>query len=162
MRHSLTTLLFALLAFGVACAKSPEGEEKAEAPSEFRESSSRGDSGTIASTRVAELQTVYFDYDQSVIRSDARPVLRANKQAIDDSNWDRIVLEGHCDERGSEEYNLALGERRANAVKQYLQSLGVPGSKIQTVSYGESRPAAFGSNESAWSQNRRVEFGVGR
>ena len=113
--------------------------------------------------RVRELATVYFDYDSADIRSDARTTLRSNAQAMQNhSEWRTIVVEGHSDERGSEEYNLALGERRANATKDYLADLGVPSSRMQVVSFGESAPAVQGHDESAWRWNRRVEFRVTR
>ena len=105
-----------------------------------------------------ELGTVYFDFDSYNIRSDARPVLRSNAEIIKDRNWRSVTIEGHCDERGSEEYNLALGERRANAVKQYLVDLGVPSSRLRTVSFGEAKPAVRGHDESAWRYNRRSEI----
>ncbi len=110
---------------------------------------------------VAELATIYFDYDRADVREDARRVLRANAQAIQGNDaWGTITLEGHCDERGSEEYNLALGERRATAAKRYLVDLGVPSSRVVTVSFGETSPAVQGHDESAWNWNRRVEFRV--
>ncbi len=109
------------------------------------------------------LKTVYFDFDRFTIRSDAMPVLRTNAQAIrDNGGWGRITIEGHCDERGSEEYNLALGERRARAVKRYLMDLGVPSSRLDIVSFGEAKPAVMGHDESAWRYNRRSEFAKSR
>lgn len=108
----------------------------------------------------ARLETVYFDFDSAEIRPDMRPVLQQNARTIRDADYGRVVLEGHTDERGSEQYNLALGERRAHAVKRYLVQLGVPGSRLETVSFGESSPAAEGHDESAWRWNRRVEFRV--
>ena len=108
----------------------------------------------------ARLETVYFDFDSAAIRADMRPVLQENARTIRERDYRRVVLEGHTDERGSEQYNLALGERRAHAVKRYLVQLGVPGSRLETVSFGESSPAAEGHDESAWRWNRRVEFRV--
>jgi peptidoglycan-associated lipoprotein len=122
-----------------------------------------GDSGTDLGSGVSvpELEAVYFDYDRAVIRDDQKPTLRGNSSAIVSRNeWRTIVVEGHCDERGSEEYNLALGERRANSVKQYLANLGVPGGRMDTVSFGESKPTVQGHDESAWKWNRRAEFRV--
>jgi peptidoglycan-associated lipoprotein len=113
--------------------------------------------------KVRELASIYFDYDSSAIRADARATLQANAGAIQNrSEWRQIIIEGHTDERGSEEYNLALGERRANATRQYLEDLGVPSSRLRVVSFGESAPAVQGSDESAWRWNRRVEFRVVR
>ena len=109
----------------------------------------------------ADLGTVYFDFDSYTIRSDARPTLRSNAEVIKDRSWRSITVQGYCDERGSEEYNLALGERRANAVKQYLVDLGVPSSRLRTVSFGEAKPAVRGHDESAWRYNRRAELAPG-
>lgn len=108
-----------------------------------------------------ELATVYFDFDRSDVRADARPILRANAEAIGGADV-MVTIEGHTDERGSEEYNQALGERRASAAKRYLQNLGVPRSKVRTVSYGETRPSVMGHDESAWRYNRRADFVAGR
>ncbi|HVS12111.1 MAG TPA: peptidoglycan-associated lipoprotein Pal [Planctomycetota bacterium] len=114
-----------------------------------------------AGESVAELETIYFDFDRSNIRDDQKPTLRANAGAANaNPAWRTVVVEGHCDERGSEEYNLALGERRANAAKQYLVDSGVAAERIDTVSFGESRPAVQGHDESAWRWNRRAEFRV--
>ena len=108
---------------------------------------------------VPELGAIYFDYDSSSVRDDARPVLRANAEALRTVNAE-VTIEGHCDERGSEEYNLALGESRAASVKKYLSNLGVSSSQMRTLSYGEAKPAAMGHDESAWRWNRRSEFAV--
>lgn len=104
------------------------------------------------------LRTIHFDYDRSEIRTDQRPVLQQNAQWLREHPGVTILVEGHCDERGTREYNQALGERRANAARQYLISLGVESDRIQVISYGEERPTAQGSNEEAWAQNRRAEF----
>ena len=100
-------------------------------------------------------KTVYFEYDSSNIRSEDLPVLDAHASRLA-SSGDRVKIEGHCDERGTREYNLALGERRANTVRRYLMSRGVASSQIEVVSYGEERPADPGHNETAWSRNRRA------
>ena len=98
---------------------------------------------------------VFFDFDKYNLKADARGTLE--KQAAWLKKWPAatITIEGHCDERGTREYNLALGERRANSVKDYLVALGVNPSRIRTISYGKERPVALGSNEAAWAQNRR-------
>jgi peptidoglycan-associated lipoprotein len=159
--------VLALLATGCS-RKSPEDEAEGAGigSSEFETGLGRSgsESGAMGEPeRVRELATIYFDYDSSDVRSDARTTLRSNAQAMQDhSEWRTIVLEGHCDERGSEEYNLALGERRANAARGYLVDLGVPTARLQVVSFGESAPAVQGHDESAWRWNRRVEFRVTR
>lgn len=101
---------------------------------------------------------VYFDYDSASLRADAIETLKANAQIIKESANRIIQIEGHCDERGTQEYNLALGERRALAVRDFLINLGVSGDRLVTVSYGEEKPAQDGHDESAWRYNRRAEF----
>lgn len=99
---------------------------------------------------------VYFDFDSSVIRPDAAEALNEQAKALRKTD-DGIIIAGHADERGTREYNLALGARRANAVSNYLMSQGIDAERISTVSYGKERPAVIGSNEEAWSKNRRAE-----
>ncbi len=103
------------------------------------------------------LEPVYFDFDQSELRSDARDTLSKDKDCMDQMGGS-VQLAGNCDERGSDEYNLALGQRRANAVKNYLENLGVPASKLSTVSYGEEKPVCTEHNEECWQKNRRVDL----
>ena len=97
---------------------------------------------------------VFFDYNSSDLDSDAQELLQDQVAWIKQHNVS-ITIEGHCDERGTREYNLALGEKRAQAVKNYLTSMGVPSARVSTISYGKERPAVVGSNDGAWSQNRR-------
>ena len=104
------------------------------------------------------LTDAYFDYDQSDLREDARTALAADAEWLKKYPSVQILIEGHCDERGTGNYNLALGDRRANAAKEYLVSLGIDGSRIKTVSYGEERPFCSDSNESCWQQNRRAHL----
>lgn len=101
---------------------------------------------------------VYFDLDESTLRADARPLLQKNADWLKRWTSTRISVEGHCDERGSAEYNLALGERRATAVKDYLVSLGIPAERLQTVTKGRESPFCSESSESCWQQNRRGHF----
>ena len=109
-----------------------------------------------------ELKSVYFEFDRWVLRDEARRSLLGNAEQLKSSaEREVLTLAGHCDERGSEEYNLALGDRRAAAVKRYLVDLGLPAAKLRTVSYGEGRPAVPGEGEAAWSRNRRVDFSRG-
>jgi peptidoglycan-associated lipoprotein len=108
------------------------------------------------------LQTVHFDYDSSAIRSDAMATLQSNAENIKKVPGAMIQIAGHCDSRGTQEYNLALGERRALAVRTYLMQLGLPGERLTTISYGAESPADPGNGESAWAQNRRAEFNVSK
>jgi peptidoglycan-associated lipoprotein len=101
---------------------------------------------------------VFFDYDMSAIRPDAEAVLRRKVDILRASAQVRIRVEGHADERGSTEYNLALGNRRAEAVRQFLTGFGLSADRFEIVSFGEDRPLAQGSNEEAWSRNRRGQF----
>jgi len=126
--------------------------------SEF-DDGSRGQDTSASKSAISDLGTVYFDFDKSTIRSDGAEVLRVNATVIkENGNWGEITIEGNTDERGSEEYNLALGERRAMAVQRYLVDLGVPASRLRTVSFGEAKPAVPGHDESAWRYNRRADF----
>jgi len=100
--------------------------------------------------------TIYFDTDKFDIDAEDQAALRQQAQYLLQYPNVRATVEGHCDERGTREYNIALGERRANAAKNYLVSLGVPADRITTVSYGKERPIALGSNEQAWARNRRA------
>ena len=103
-------------------------------------------------------QVVHFDYDEATIRSDAQEQLGAKAQVLRANPQVRIRIEGHADERGSLEYNLALGMRRANAVRDYLMGFGIEASRFDVHSFGEDRPMTQGSGESVWSMNRRAEF----
>jgi peptidoglycan-associated lipoprotein len=105
-----------------------------------------------------KFQTIYFDFDKSNIRSDQRSSLTKNAQLLNQYKTVKIRLEGHCDERGTEEYNMALGQRRADAVERFLSDYGISGSRITSISYGEMRPADSGHNDAAWAKNRRCEL----
>lgn len=106
--------------------------------------------------RMMGQDTIYFDTDRYNIDSQDMAALQAQAQWLLQYPNKRATIEGHCDERGTREYNLALGERRANAAKNYLVTLGVDAGRLSTVSYGKERPIALGSNEDAWSRNRRA------
>ncbi len=101
-------------------------------------------------------KVVHFDFDSSEIRPEYLPMLRAHADYLVNHPSARVVIEGHCDERGSREYNIALGERRANAVKRFLEAEGVSSLQLETISYGEERPVDPGHNEAAWAKNRRA------
>ena len=100
----------------------------------------------------------YFDFDQSTIKSDSLEALRAHAQYLNENPNARVRLEGHADERGTREYNVALGERRGNAVAKYLRLNGVSSSKMEVISYGEEKPVAYGHDDQSWAANRRVEI----
>jgi len=104
------------------------------------------------------LLTAYFDYDESGLRADAKSALRQNADVLCTRTNARVELQGNCDERGTDEYNMALGKRRAEAARRYLADLGVADSRMTTVSFGEENPAVQGGSEAAWAKNRRVDF----
>jgi len=110
--------------------------------------------------RMGLLQDVYFDYDKSDIREADRANLSKNAETLKKFDFLKVTVEGHCDERGTVEYNLALGERRARAAYDYLVSLGVPAERLRTVSYGKEVPVCMDSNEACWQQNRRAKLTV--
>jgi len=105
-----------------------------------------------------EAESLYFDFDKSFIKLEYRPILQEKAAFLKDYPDFGVRIEGNCDERGTNEYNLALGERRANSAKNFLISLGIAADRIETISYGEERPRALGHDEAAWGQNRRDDF----
>ena len=114
----------------------------------------------IEMARSVLLQTIYFDYDSDELRSDSRAVLDDKLRVLNANPTLRVRIDGHTDERGTDQYNLALGRRRADQAKRYLMDRGIDASRIETTSYGRERPAVQGTNEDAWSQNRRGEFQI--
>jgi peptidoglycan-associated lipoprotein len=113
---------------------------------------------TMEEMFLKEVQDAFFDLDKADIRSDARAALAKTADFLRNYPQVRVVIEGHCDERGSTEYNLALGDRRAAAVKEYLVSLGIGADRMSTVSYGKEKPFCMESNEECWQKNRRGHF----
>ncbi len=104
------------------------------------------------------LLPIYFDFDKSNVRDDQKVRIEGNAEFLKATSTMKITIEGNCDERGTSEYNIALGERRAQAAKKYLINLGVSADALHTVSYGEERPLLYGHDEYSWSQNRRDDF----
>ena len=102
--------------------------------------------------------TVYFEFDKSSVRASEKSKMEEVAKVLKSGAADKLLIEGHCDERGTEGYNLALGERRALSLREYLANLGVGPDRIRTISYGEARPAIPGSSDDAWSKNRRGQF----
>ena len=141
--------------------KAGRGSSKIQG-SEFRQASTASKTQNLPNTKpIAGLKTVYFEYDRFELRKDARAALKANAKVIKkNSGWGTLTIEGHCDSRGSEEYNIALGQQRAQAVKRYLIDLGVPSKRLNVVSFGEIKPAARGNDENVFRRNRRAEFGT--
>lgn len=109
-------------------------------------------------TSTKGLQRIYFDFDKADIKAGSEPALKANAAWMKNHSSADIVVQGHCDERGTNEYNIALGDRRANSAKKYLINLGTDKGRLSTISYGEEKPTAACHDESCWSQNRRDEF----
>ncbi len=108
--------------------------------------------------RESPLQRIHFDFDKYFIRDDMKPILEKNAEWLKKFSSVKILIEGHCDERGTEEYNMALGEKRAKSTMNYLISLGISPDRIKIISYGKSRPLDPGHNEEAWALNRRADF----
>lgn len=126
--------------------------------SQYGSSSGSGSSGQQADSRIPEVRTIYFDYDRDTIKNEYESVVMAHARYLRANPSAQVVLHGHTDERGTREYNMALGERRAGAVERFLNIQGVSSSQMSVVSYGEERPAVNGQDDSAYSQNRRVVF----
>ena len=156
MNKSALALVTSLLVLA-ACADSSSTDGSAGGAG----GATAGLSGPYAAGSVGELANnvgdrVFFAYDSSVITSEAQTILDRQAEWLKGNSDVNVAIEGHADERGTREYNIALGERRASATKDYLVSQGVAASRLSTVSYGKERPAVVGNDEGAWSQNRRA------
>lgn len=116
--------------------------------------------GDVEKLTEENFRIVYFDFDKYNLRSDARDALEYNARLLKDNPDASVLIEGHCDERGTVEYNLALGEKRAKSAKDYVKSLGVDAGRLNIISYGKERPKALGHDESAWGKNRRAKFTI--
>lgn len=148
-----TTCLCAFLALGCATTSEPESPTPA-APERSTDATA-----ILEEAARTPLDPIYFDTDRAGLSEKARTTLERHAEAIlADQGGGVVTIEGHCDERGSDEYNLALGERRAEVVSRYLKKLGVPASRLQTRTRGETQPAVAGHGESAWGLNRRAEI----
>jgi peptidoglycan-associated lipoprotein len=161
MKRSITTLLVTASLIAVAgCAKKPPAQLPPP-PSATGPMSQGGDGNAVPGSRAdfersVTSNTIHFDLDKYDINGEARATLDSQAAWLTKYPNVPISLEGHCDERGTREYNLALGDRRANSAKNYLASRGVNPSRISTISYGKERPIALGSDEASWAQNRRA------
>ncbi len=180
-KRVLSALSVLLLAFAVGCAKkelvkstdAASGAAATQPPAETQvappgpittetmkpEETQTAMAGVAATQeRPSEFPDIHFDFDQSFIREDAKPVLKEVADYLKADRGASILIEGHCDERGTPEYNIALGERRAQSAKSYLVSLGVNPDAVSTVSFGEEKPIDLGHDEVAWERNRRAHF----
>ena len=173
MKNIILPLLIAAVAAGCA------SQEKVDTPTVDRSTAATqspsgtssgstttpGSTGGVSGTAMVDPNTlkksVYFDFDSNAVKEEFQPVIQSNARFLSDKRDMKIRIEGNTDERGSREYNLALGQRRAEAVKKVMTVLGVQDNRIETVSFGEEKPAASGHDEGAWSQNRRADIRYG-
>ncbi len=173
MKTMKLLLLCALIAFlTTGCASKTAGDKEDEGceitdtatncggdvPSYQDSAVTDGGAGVASDVAVAVLQNINFDFDQHVLSEQARMILDENARYLQENINANVLISGHCDERGSDEYNLALGERRAFAARDYLISMGISPQRIGTISYGEEKPLDISGTEAAWATNRRAEF----
>ncbi len=133
--------------------EAPKAEAPAPAPEPVKEAPVEK-----AAAAAAGLQPIYFDFDKSFIRDDAKPVMKANAEWLKANPNVKVKIEGNCDERGTREYNQALGQRRAASAKKYLTDMGISGNRISLISYGKEKPICNESNEDCWQKNRRDDL----
>lgn len=169
LRLLLVVALGALLVTGCAKKPAPAPEAPVEQPAEAPAGMTGMQDGSMTEAPVSEsasqvdavvatLQRIFFEFDQYTLTDEARATLAGNAAYLKANSSVRLRIEGHCDERGSDEYNLALGERRAMAAKTYLETLGVEATRLSIISYGEEMALDPGHGEEAWAKNRRAEF----
>lgn len=172
MKKNITLMgIFIVVVFGLTlfsgCAEKKavvsEGtaqEQKAKAEATAPATQEQTAKAEATAPAEASLLDINFDYDKATIRPDARVIMKDNADILLKNKTSKITIEGHCDERGTSEYNMALGERRAQEAKKYLVNLGVDAARMKTISYGEERPMDPGHDEEAWAKNRRAHFAV--
>lgn len=166
----LAAILALIVAVGFGCTKKQKGSTTTpdEAQQQEQAAQEQQEQQTKAMKEKALAQAkstltddkVFFEFDKFDLKDQYRDILKKKAEILKKYPQVKVLIEGHCDERGTEEYNLALGERRARAAYDFLVLLGVNASQLEMVSYGEERPAVKGSNEAAWAQNRRCEFKI--
>ncbi|HRK02809.1 MAG TPA: OmpA family protein [Oligoflexia bacterium] len=154
---SMTTLVFALAFSGCAAKKTKTGDEDSSGVADSDISGGMADSD---SDKAMGLQTVNFAYDSSILDSWARNKLKENAKILRENSSLRVQIEGHTDERGGIQYNLALGERRAGAARAYLIDQGIDADRMTVISYGKEKPVDPSSSEGAWAKNRRANFRI--
>ncbi len=164
-RLSLAPLMLAAVLLTVSCQSKPKAPTAPVGGTEGGTMDQNVDSQPLSfdatgsdSGKIPGLKTVHFDYDSATLSSDGRRQLAENAEWIKSNGKSTVQVEGHCDSRGSVEYNLALGERRAKAVKNYLVSLGIESKRLTIISYGEEKPVVTGDSEDAYAKNRRANF----
>jgi len=174
MKHMKSGMIWLLLVAVVVtsgmmgCKRKPKGGGAGSGLTDFPPGMEPGGTGGYGSefnpddlqAVAGQFQVVYFEYDSAQIGGSEASKLEAVAEYLRSSTDVGLVVEGHCDERGSTEYNVALGERRAQAARAYLIGLGIAAERIRTISYGEEQPVAFGHDEEAWRQNRRAQFSL--
>jgi peptidoglycan-associated lipoprotein len=174
MKHNTKTLALILAAAALAagCASKVPLEDKKDVPVETRSGSGAGAGGAGSGAPASQVTTVntgpsqatsaprivYFDFDSFTIRDEYRGLIESTARSLAGNRNRRVTIEGHTDERGGREYNLALGQKRAETVARAMTLLGVNGDQVEAVSFGKERPAASGSDEAAWAKNRRAEI----
>jgi peptidoglycan-associated lipoprotein len=157
MKNMIRLLASTLLIFSVACSSKPKQDLAGDPDGSVTNEPLSFDVTGSDSGSIEGLKSITFEYDRASLTSEARGVLANNATWIKNFKG-TVQVEGHCDERGTIEYNLALGERRAVSVKNYLVSLGVPSKSLTIISYGEEKPLVRGESEDAWTRNRRANF----
>ena len=156
---SLFTVLLSLLLVGCSSgAKKKSGSSSNSMVDDAADAMALELKGSSDDNTAGPLKTIYFAFDSSALSGAARSTLEANAEWLKLTDTVEIQIEGHADERGGQQYNLALGERRARAVKDYLEALGVTSARVSTFSYGKEKPVAYGHDDEAWSKNRRANF----
>ncbi|MFG1501083.1 peptidoglycan-associated lipoprotein Pal [Halobacteriovorax sp. XZX-3] len=158
MKKLFTLLLLGSALVMTSCGSSSKTDDTTSVESVDYSNASLEVNGDSDSGKAGALRTVYFAFNSSGLSSSTKATLEANADFLKGNTSVEVQVEGHADERGGREYNMALGENRARAIKNYLVALGVDASRISTTSYGKERPISFGHNEDSWSQNRRGNF----
>lgn len=157
MKKAIWIIPFMMLALGLSGCGGDEAVKSEVDDKSGAQTSAVGADGAAGADLLSE-RRVHFEFDSSSVDSESAAIIEAHAKHLANNKSLSVTLEGHADERGTREYNLALGERRAQAVARMMKALGVSGSRIKTVSYGEEKPLALEHNESGWRQNRRVEI----
>lgn len=160
IRKISVTLLLASLVLAVGCSskKKAEDAEGAGGAPAIDSTPMNFDVAGSDSGKISGLTTIHFDYDKATLSAEAKQEIKGNVDWMKSNGTVKVQVEGHCDARGSIEYNLSLGERRAQSVKNYMVSLGIPASRLSIISYGKEKPLATGDSESDYAKNRRANF----